>query len=361
MLRFRAVLPLALLATTACGAIFIPARPSEPLAASAPGVSVEVTKLWLTDEVREVGLDDGIDLVVELRVANAGAAPIRLSPGALSCVMALDPRRPGETRALLAGGGGEGAFPGEPPGEGSLLAVVTIPPRETREVWALFHGYRFTDSDVPRRITLAIPVEGRRPLELVVADPARGGLRWAAPPASSAVAVGFKNVSLLAEGMGGQAPSTEITRVERRGPILWDIGLLSTVFVQTKGHRLVSETSAFTGLGFTGHLTLPVATWGSLREPRQIGVFAGGAASLLIELPRPRAADDMRPIHTYGLLQAEGGIEVDIGAARFAPTPFPLSPDARGVPRWSVRLAYVQSWAGTATTGGYATTLRFTW
>jgi hypothetical protein len=52
---------------------------------------------------------------------------------------------------------------------------------------------------------------------------------------------------------------------------------------------------------------------------------------------------------------------LDLGALPLARTPFPLVPVGRGLPRWSVRLGYIQSWAGGAASGGYATTIRFTW
>ena len=133
----------------ACGPSYLEVKPSEPLTADARHVHAAVTRMWLTDEVRSNGLADDVDLIVDVRVRNDDARERKISPGAFSCVMVLDPRRPGETRSLLAGGGGEGAFKGEPPGEGSLLLPVVIPPGQSRDVWAIFYGYRWSDdSDV---------------------------------------------------------------------------------------------------------------------------------------------------------------------------------------------------------------------
>jgi hypothetical protein len=242
-----------------------------------------------------------------------------------------------------------------------LLAPVTIPPGQSRVVWAIFQGYRFDGSEVPRRVVLTVPVEGFAPFEVVLADPARGGLRWDAPSLTSAWAYGLKDVTLFAAGMGGVAPSVEVVRVTRSGPILWDLGILSTVFAETRGHRLTSETNVFSGIGLTAHLTLPVLSWGTALEPRQLGVYTGGAASALVEIPRPHTAEEMFKPHSYGWLQVEGGLELDVGALRLGRTPLPLSLVGRGLPRWTVRVGYVQSSAGAATSAGYATTIRFTW
>jgi hypothetical protein len=350
----------AALVASACSPAYLTVRPTEPLTAAAGRVSVEVTKLWLTEGVRDDGLDADSRLVVGLRVRNDGPVARRVSPGSFSCVMHLDPSRPGEARALLAGGGGEGEFSGELPDEGTLLGAVTIPPGQSREVWAIFEGYRFDGSEVPRRVTMTVPVDGMAPMVVTLADPARGALRWQTPPARKAVVIGLKNVSLFAPGMGGSMPTTEITILRRSGPVLWDVGIQSFLFAETQGHRLVSQTSVFTGSGVTAHLTLPVLTWGTPQEPRQLGLYAGGAASFGVEVLRPPIPEDAVP-HIYGFLQAEAGVELDIGALRLARTPFPLSLEGRGLPRWALRVGYVHTWAGGANSGGLMTALRFAW
>ena len=339
--------------------LFVPVRPTEVLTASARDMSAEVTNIWITADARSSGFGEDARLVVGVRVRNDGPQARRVSPGSFSCVMHLDPSRPGDARALLAGGGGEGTFTGELPDEGSLLTAVTIPPGQSREVWALFQGHHFEGSDVPRRVTLTVPVEGMAPLVVTLANPQWGALRWQTPPITRGWGFGIKNVSLYAPGMGGAAPSTEIVGFARSGPVLWDVGLLSTVFANTQGHRLVSETSVFAGTGVTGHVTYPLLSWGTPQEPRQLGVYAGGAASLLIETLRPPVAMDAKP-HIYGFFQVEGGVELDVGAMRLARTPFPLSLTGRGLPRWVLRLGYVQTWAGGATSAGSIVAVRFT-
>src|SRR5450432_3759960 len=363
MSPFVVLIALLTLGLGACGAAFLPVRPSEPLAAEARGVHVDVTRVWLSEEVQQRGLAEDIDLVVEVRVRNDGARERKISPGSFSCWMELDARRPGETRALLPGGGGEGAFPGAPPDEGSLLAGVTIPPGQSRDVWALFHGYRFDGSERPRKVTLRIPLDDGS-IVLALADPAHGALRWEAPAVRSAISIGIKDITLLRGGLRASLPGTEIVFTARRGAVLWDVGLTSSVLVETQG-PLVSSTSTFTGSGLTAHLTAPFASWGPPEDGHQLGVFAGGSASVLVETltPAQATANMMKMLlpNVYGFLTAEGGLELDMGAVRFAASPFPLSPDRRPLPSWLVRLGYVQAWGDGVTAGGFMTSIRFSW
>jgi hypothetical protein len=313
--------------------------------------------VFLTDGFRSDGLDDDARLVVELNVRNDGVAPLRVSPGSFSCLMELDARRPEQTRALLPVGGGEGPFPGEPPDEGSVLGGVTIPRGEERTLWAIFEGYRFEGSDRPRRIIMKVPIEGGE-LQLVLADPARGGLRWEVPAERGAFVIGVRGGSLYG-GLRGTTSATEATYTWRAGPLRLDAGLLSTIFVQTHG-PLQSETSVFTGSGPTVHVAAPLFTWGPAPSRRQLGLYAGGAVSLLIEVPK-RMPDENSLLRTYGLFQAEGGLELAGGQLNLAATPFPLSVSDRQLPRWGLRLGYLQTWAGGATSAGYTTALRFIW
>jgi hypothetical protein len=355
----RIVLGLAL--AVGCGPSYIQVKPTEPLWADARRVHVDVTRLWLTDEARDRGLAEEIDLVVELRVRNDDARERKVSPGSLSCWMVLDARRPGDTLSLLAGGGGEGAFPGAPPAEGSMLLPVSIPPSQSRDLWAIFHGYRFEGSDRPRRVTLTVPLDDGA-LTVELADPAHGALRWEAPAAREGAVIGIRNLSLFGGGLHATVPAWELSFAWRRGPVMWDVGIASSVLVQTHG-PLQSVTSSFGGTGLVAHLTVPVVSWGSPENPRQLSVFAGGSASGLIELVTPEAAssNDMKMIgpHAYGFATVEGGLEVDLGALGLAPTPFPLTAARRALPRWFWRAGYVQGWAGGATGGGLLTNLRF--
>jgi hypothetical protein len=345
-----------------CGPSYLAVRPSEPLATEGHGLHVDVTRLWVTEDVRDYGLSEDVDLIVELRVHNGDARPRQISPGSLSCWMVLDPQRPDLTRSLLAGGGGEGAFPGQPPGEGSMLLPVTIAPGQSRDVWAIFHGYRFDGSDRPRRVTLKIPLDDGA-LALDLADPARGTLHWEAPPVTSGVVIGVRNVSLLGGGLRATAPGMEVAYLWRRGPVLWDLGLGSSVLIQTQG-PLQSGTSSFSSIGLQAHLTVPFFSWGPEANPRQLGVYVGGAAGALAELETTAEtkanAMTMTVPRSYGFETVEAGLEIDWGAMRFAPTPFPLRLDRRSLPRWTWRVGYVQEWAGGATGGGLVINVRFT-
>ena len=354
----------ALVLVASCGPSYLVVRPSEPVAAETHRVHVDVTRLWLTEDVRDSGFDDGVALVVELRVRNDDMRPRQVSPGSLSCWMVLDPQRPSETRSLLAGGGGEGAFKGEPPGEGSLLLPVVIPPGQSRDVWAIFYGYRFDGSDRPRRVTLTVPLDDGE-LTVDLADPARGAQRWDTPPVRAALSVGVRDLSFFGGGLRGTVPGTEISFAMRRGPLLWDVGLASSVFVQTQG-PLQSGTSTLTGTGLSGHLTVPFLSWGTDLNPRQLGAYAGGSTSFLIEIETTAEANansmKMPAVgpRSYGFYTAEAGLELDIGALRFTPSPFPLRADRRSLPRWMLRVGYVQGWAGGATGGGLVSSVHFT-
>jgi hypothetical protein len=344
--------------SAACAPGFVPVRPSEPLAAATTDVRATVDGVWLTRDLIDSGMGDERGFAIQLTFTNTGTQPREVSPAAFACLMELDANRPGDTRSLLSVGGAEGAFPGEVPEGGSLLTSVVIPPGQTRTMWALFRGYEFPASGVPRRILVRIPIPGAPTLELAVADPARGNLRWQAPPARSAIAIGFRNTALFGR-LTAQAVSTDITRMARAGRFVWEVGLTSTLFVQSRG-PLVSETSSFVGSGLAARLTAPLLSWGTELEPRHLGVFAGGTASVLLEIA-DRPADEMNPPRIYGALMAEAGIELDVGGLRFAPSPFPLSPSGAALPRWMFRLGYTHASIGGTQSDGYMSSLRLTW
>jgi hypothetical protein len=348
------------LATASCGVAFAPVRPSEPIAATAEEVRFSVDGVWLSRDVQDTGMGDDAALVVQLAVENRGRDSLQISPAAFACLMELDRTRPGDTRSLLSAGGADGPFPDEIPEGGSLLSSIVVPAGQTRTLWALFRGYTFPDSDAPRRIVLRVPIAGGPSVELVLADPSRGNMRWQVQPARSAYGIGFRNNALFG-GFTAQSVSTDITRVARAGPLLWDVGITSTLLVQSKG-PLVSQTSSFVGSGVIAHVTAPVFRWGTALEPRQLGVFAGGAATFLIEIIGDRPADDMTPPKSYGALAAEVGIELDVGALRFAPTPFPLAPAGRApLPRWTFRTGYTHASIGGVQADGYLSNLRLIW
>jgi hypothetical protein len=138
------------------------------------------------------------------------------------------------------------------------------------------------------------------------------------------------------------------------------VGLVSTALVQTRG-RLISRTSSFMGSGLAAHLTVPVANWGAWQDPRSFGLYAGALAQFLVEIaPPPATGETYRP-HAYGNFDAELGLEVDVGALRLAPSPFPLSFEGRPLPRWSVRAGFAHTWIGHGTANGYVTGIVLAW
>jgi len=345
---------------SACGTTVIAAHATERMAARGGATGVEVASVRLTDDVRGAGIGDGSALVVELRLTNDGARPRTFVATSFACLMEVDRRRPRETLSLPPGGGAEGTFPDDAPIDGSPFAPLTIAPGETRDFWVLFHGYRFANSEVPRRITLRIPADdhGAGAVELTLADPARGRMRWEVPPEPGQLTAGFQNTSLLGGDLRGTAVSTLLSWQSRHGRLLTDVGLASTLFVQSAG-PLASATSSFLGTGLAAHLTLPLLTWGTPEAPRTIGVFAGGMLLALTEIQSPAASN--RAPNVYGALVAEAGLELHVGRVPLAATPFPLSPAGPALPRFSVRLGYAEWLIGGHSAGGYTTSLRLAW
>ena len=357
----RTTLWLALtLVVAGCGATYRQVRPSEPIGAAAGSLRVDVQRVFLTDATIEDGVADGTALVVELAVANDGPRPYSLKPTALWCLMQVDARKPTETRLLPPSANGNGAFPGAPP-EGADLSQIDVAPGETRSFWVLFRGYQFAGSELPRRITLTMPDAEGRALELVLADPARGDLRWEVPPTRSAWYLGVQDSSLYGSYAQANTISTRISRLARAGRFLWDAGLLSTLMVQVQG-SLRSASSSFMGTGLEAHLCLPMFSWGDPMQPVRLGPYLGGQIQTLIAIePTPKQAMPSPP-PIYGQGGPEAGLELDVGALRNAATPFPLSPAGRNpLPRWLVRVGYTHSWIGHGTADGYITSVRLTW
>ena len=348
------------LAGLACATTFVPARPNEPVASASGARRADVDQVLLTDEVPLDGLGNDSAIVFELTLTNGGPEPWPVSGALFAGLMVLDPQHPAETRALTPVGGAEGRFSGEVPGEGSLIGELSIPPGQTRTYWVLFRGYRFEGSDVPRRIELRSPTPGGPALELVVADPERGGLRWALPAPKSVWNIGFQNVTLFGEHLRATAVSTVIARRFDLRRAYLDVGLLSGVVIETHG-ALASTTSSFAALGPNVTGTVPLTAWGSELEPRRFGVYAGGSALVLTELQRQPPADPMARPSFYGALAVEAGLALDIGAIRFAATPFPLSPSSAPPPRWSLRVGYTHWWVDGDGTDGYTTSFRLAW
>ena len=347
-----------------CGPSFRAAHLAQPVSMSPISdatISVEAGRVLVTDNILGSGMAEDTALAVELGITNAGREPYSLSAASISCWMELSPDAPGETLSLTPAGGGEGDFPAGLALEDQQLGSTTIPPGETRHYWVVFRGYRYPASDVPRRITVLLPDPRGRRLQVVIADPARGQLRWEIKPVRSGYMYGVQNTALLASGLSTTSVAANLALVARAGPVLWDVGLTSRLLVQSRG-GLDSPTSSFTGTGITAHVTWPLGGWGAWQDPRRFGLYAGGEAQLLVAIqPTPRSGEEVPQPIVYGSLAADGGVELLIGALRPALSPFPISYTETALPRWTFRLGYTHLFAGGLNSGGYTTSLRFAW
>lgn len=347
-----------------CGPSFRAVHLSQPVSMSPMSdatISVEAGRVFVTDNILGSGMGEDTALGVEIGVTNGGREPYALSAATLACLLELSPDRPGETLSLTPAGGGDGSFPENLGLEDLKLGSTTIPPGESRRYWVVFRGYRYDGSDVPRKITISLPDTRGRRVQLVIADPAQGTLRWEVKPGSTGFAYGLQNSSLYASGLTVTAMAGTLAFVGRAGPVLWDAGLTSRILVEPQG-GLNSPTSAFTGSGVSGHAAWLFTGWGSWQDPRRIGLFAGGEAQALLAIMRPTPAGEMPPKPIlYGALSVEGGLQVDFGAVRFAPSPFPISWDGPSLPRWSLRVGYTHWFTHGLNSGGFMTSIRFAW
>jgi len=336
------------------------ARLTQTAEAGSRTFAVAVARVYLSEETVLSGVGDGTALVVELEVTNRGPTPYQLNPAQIWCLLRIDTRHPDQTRLFPASVSGEGSFEGVVP-EAAELPPLDVPPGQTRTAWVLFRGYAFADSDVPRRVTLTLPDPEGRSVEVVLADPAEGYLRWTVPPTHSAITVGFAARALYGSYAQLQAVSTRVSRLARTERFLWDVGITSTTFVQVKG-ALRSTSSSFGGVGFDAHLTLPVFSWGNPAYPWRMGAYAGGEAQLLIATEPTQTEANPTPPPVYGEIGPEIGLELDVGALSVARTPFPLVPERHNpVPRWAWRLGYTHTWVGHGTADGYTSGFKLVW
>ena len=204
--------------------------------------------------------------------------------------------------------------------------------------------------------------EGRA-LELVLADPARGDLRWEVPPTRSAWYLGVQNGSLY--GSYVQATSISEPRLAPGARRAISLG------------RRAGLDGGGAGAGGAPLGELVVHGHRARRAPDPAALLAGATPTQPIRLgpylgrPDPDADRDRadaqagrrpQPPPVYGQGGPEVGLELDIGALRNAATPFPLSPAGRNpLPRWLVRVGYTHSWIGHGTADGYITSVRLTW
>ena len=354
------------LAALGCGSPFRPMTLPRPISMSAmadPTLSVELGSVFVTSDVLKSGMGEDSALAVVLGITNTGREPFTLSAGSMSCWMELSPDLRGETRSLTPAGGGEGDFPGGDL-EDMHVGSATIAPGASRRFWVLFRGYRYAGSDAPRKITVSLPDTRGRRVQVVIADPAHGDLRWETLPSRTGATYGVRTTAIYAPGFTDSEIAPQISLVSRVGPIMYDLGLTSGMVFESKG-RALSETSGFTTTGGHAHLTWPFVTWGNWQDPRQLGLYGGGGLQLLIEVPNA-SHDATVPLRAYGVVALEGGIELDVGAhAPPAASPFPISYSRMLLPRWTIRLAYTHWFIGgdnvDLNSGGYTSSIRLAW
>jgi len=348
-------------ATFGCGPTLLAGRLTEP-GSIAPMTDATLTvaagRVFVDEDTAKFGMGDDSVLAVELGITNGDREPYTLSAASISCWLELAPDLPAETRSLTPEGGGEGPFPGGSALDDLKLGSVSIPSGQTRSYWIVFRGYRYPGSDVPRKVTISLPDARGRRVQLVIADPARGQLRWEVTPLAGTMIYGIQNTALAGPALDGMGISALIGNISRAGPILWDFALTSRTFVLQEG-GLMSPTSTFSGVGVSAHVTLPLGGWGAWQDPRQFGIYAGGEAQLLVPIQRTQQPGEPLPQpEAHGALIGEGGIEFDIGTLRPAATPFPISFAGRSAPRWSLRFGYGYWRAGGGDSHGYVTSLR---
>jgi hypothetical protein len=360
-IRVRFLLGIALVA--GCGTSYRAARLTQSVSMSPMAdaiLSVEAGGVYVSDDLINAGMNEESVLAVELGITNAGPQPYALNAAAISCWMELSPEQPGETRSLTPAAGGEGPFPTDLASQDYTLGSTTIPAGQTRKAWVMFRGYRYPGSDVPRKITVSFPDPRGRRVQVVIADPARGQLRWEVTPNPGTLVYGVHNTSLFGPELDGIGAGAQFGGIKRWGPILLSLGVMSQTFVEQHG-SLVSPTSAFSGTGWFGYVTYPVAGWGSWQDPRQFGFYAGGQLQVLMAIQSRESAAMMPQVDFHGAAAAEGGIEFDIGTLRPYSSPFPISFSGWAAPRWAVRAGYVHWWTGGGDSNGYATSLLLAW
>ena len=353
-------------APLACGGLFRPMTLPGSISMSPMSdatLSVELGQVFVTGDVLKSGMGEESALAVDFAITNNGHEPFTLNAGSMSCWMELSPNLPGETRSLTPAGGGEGDFQGADLDD-LKVGSVTVPPGEARHAWVVFRGYRFEGSDVPRKIIVSLPDARGRRVQVVIADPARGDLRWETAPSRTAAAYSVQNTALFAPGFTATGMGAQISWVTRAGPIMYDLALTSGMILQSKG-RALSETSGFSSLGGAAHVTLPLTTWGNWQDPRRFGLYGGGGLQVMIEVPGSMHDPKVAP-RAYGVVSLDGGLELDVGAhGPPAASPFPISYSRSLLPRWTIRMGYTHWFIGgdnvDLNSGGYTTSFRLAW
>ena len=236
------------LATLGCGPTLLAGRLTEP-GSIAPMTDATLTvaagRIFVDEGTAKFGMHEDSVLAVELGITNGDREPFSLNAASISCWLELAPDLPAETRSLTPAGGGEGPFPEGSALDDLKLGSVSIPPGQTRSYWVVFRGYRYPGSDVPRKVTISLPDARGRRVQLVIADPARGQLRWEVKPFAGTMIYGIQNTALLGPALDGVGTAVLIGGVSRAGPILWDFALTSRTFVQQGGRADVANVDVF--------------------------------------------------------------------------------------------------------------------
>ena len=193
-------------ATLGCGPTLLAGRLTEP-GSIAPMTDATLTvaagRVFVDEDTAKFGMGDDSVLAVELGITNGDREPYTLSAASISCWLELAPDLPAETRSLTPAGGGEGPFPGGSALDDLKLGSVSIPSGQTRSYWIVFRGYRYPGSDVPRKVTISLPDARGRRVQLVIADPARGQLRWEVTPLAGTMIYGIQNTALAGPALDG--------------------------------------------------------------------------------------------------------------------------------------------------------------
>jgi len=154
-----------------------------PTAGGAPSpVSARIERVATTDDVLNPsrGLGPRSRIVVELEVENAD--PERPAPI----------ERPGLRLEDVLGG--RPVYAG--PIEWRETWPLVLAPGERRTLRVMFAGFPVDSPTTPVRASVFVPVQGRPPLELAIADPVPGGPRWQGERISAAYISGsFSTVS----------------------------------------------------------------------------------------------------------------------------------------------------------------------
>ena len=207
---------------------------------------------------------------------------------------------------------------------------------------------------------LTLPDPEGNTVQVVLADPGEGYLRWTVPPTPATLTFGVQERTLYGSYAQLDMISTRLSRMARAGRFLWDVGIVSTTVVEVKG-ALRSTSSSFAATGVDLHLSMPLFSWGEAASPIRFGPFIGGELQLLVATQPTQVDNPMTP-PIYGEFGPEIGVEMDVGALRLARTPFPLVAETHNpVPHWLFRLGYTHTWIGHGTADGYLSSFRIAW